>query len=88
MNKSSRACAKGEASSLNLRKMKRIGKILLMLHFLLVSPLTCDTFRTRQAEMTVFDHPYQELSLLRPLKVNAGYRFSFALTVDDLIPLN
>jgi hypothetical protein len=37
--------------------------------------------------MRVFDHPYLELPDLRPTSVIAGYRFSFALTVDDLIPL-
>jgi len=39
------------------------------------------------ATMTVFDHPYIELPDLRPMAVVAGYRFSFALTVDDLLPL-
>ena len=40
-----------------------------------------------EATMRVFDHPYLELPDLRPTSVIAGYRFSFALTVDDLIPL-
>jgi acetoacetate decarboxylase len=40
-----------------------------------------------EATMRVFDHPYLELPDLRPNSVIAGYRFSFALTVDDLIPL-
>lgn len=39
------------------------------------------------ATMKIFDHPYIELPDLRPITVNAGYRFSFALTVDDLIYL-
>jgi acetoacetate decarboxylase len=39
------------------------------------------------AEMNFFDHPYLELSDLRPTAVYYGYRFSFALTVDDLILL-
>ena len=39
------------------------------------------------AALRVFDHPYLELPDLRPTSVVAGYRFSFALTVDDLIPL-
>jgi hypothetical protein len=39
------------------------------------------------AELTLFDHPTLELSELRPLRVIAGYRFSFAFTVDDLIHL-
>lgn len=40
-----------------------------------------------EATMKVFDHPYLELPDLRPRVVIAGYRFSFALTVDDLIHL-
>jgi acetoacetate decarboxylase len=40
-----------------------------------------------EAAMEIFDHPYLELPDLRPTAVVAGYRFSFALTVDDLIPL-
>ena len=40
-----------------------------------------------EAAMHIFDHPYLELPDLRPTSVIAGYRFSFALTVDDLIPL-
>jgi acetoacetate decarboxylase len=39
------------------------------------------------AVMQFFDHPYLELPCLRPIAVLAGYRFSFALTVDDLICL-
>jgi acetoacetate decarboxylase len=38
-----------------------------------------------EAELRIFDHPYLELPDLRPTKVIAGYRFSCALTVDDLI---
>jgi acetoacetate decarboxylase len=40
-----------------------------------------------EAALTVFDNPYLELPELRPTAVLAGYRFSFALTVDDLVPL-
>ena len=40
-----------------------------------------------EASMQMFEHPYLELPDLRPTKVIAGYRFSFALTVDDLLPL-
>ncbi|AJQ29697.1 acetoacetate decarboxylase family protein [Pelosinus fermentans] len=40
-----------------------------------------------EAKMEIFDHPYIELPDLRPTTVIAGYRFSFALTVDDLIHL-
>jgi acetoacetate decarboxylase len=39
------------------------------------------------ATLHVYDHPYLELPDLRPKAVLAGYRFSFALTVDDLLPL-
>ncbi len=31
--------------------------------------------------------PYLELPSLRPVKVGAGYRFSCAMTVDDLVVL-
>lgn len=40
-----------------------------------------------EASLSIFDNPYLELSELRPIAINAGYRFSFALTVDDLVPL-
>ncbi|WP_371377360.1 acetoacetate decarboxylase family protein [Sporomusa aerivorans] len=40
-----------------------------------------------EATMSIFDHPYLELPDLRPVSVTAGYRFSFALTVDDLVHL-
>jgi acetoacetate decarboxylase len=39
------------------------------------------------ATLDIFDHPYLELADLRPTAVLAGYRFTFALTVDDLVPL-
>jgi len=39
------------------------------------------------ATITLFDNPYMELCDLRPVSVIAGYRFSFALTVDDLVLL-
>jgi acetoacetate decarboxylase len=39
------------------------------------------------AVIQFFDHPYLELPSLRPTAVLAGYRFSFALTVDDLVCL-
>lgn len=39
------------------------------------------------ASLTVFDHPYLELASLRPVTVGAGYRFSCALTVDNLVVL-
>ncbi|WP_346353063.1 acetoacetate decarboxylase family protein [Azotosporobacter soli] len=40
-----------------------------------------------EASMSIFEHPYIELPDLRPTSVLAGYRFSFALTVDDLLSL-
>jgi acetoacetate decarboxylase len=39
------------------------------------------------ATLKFYDHPYLELPDLRPTKVLAGYRFSCALTVDDLLVL-
>jgi acetoacetate decarboxylase len=39
------------------------------------------------AELTIHDHPFLELAALRPRAVLAGYRFSFAFTVDDLVVL-
>ena len=36
------------------------------------------------AELELFDAPGEEHTLLRPLKVGRGYRFTFAYTVDDL----
>lgn len=37
-----------------------------------------------EADLRIFDHPYLELPDLRPTAVTAGYRFTFALTVNDL----
>jgi hypothetical protein len=37
-----------------------------------------------EARLDVHDHPRLELAMLRPRSTGAGYRFSFALTVDDL----
>ena len=36
------------------------------------------------AELALFDNPHNELFDLRPVSVMAGYRFTVALTVDDL----
>jgi len=41
-----------------------------------------------EASMKIFDHPYIELPRLRPTAVIAGYRFSVAITVDDLLHLS
>ncbi|AKL97316.1 acetoacetate decarboxylase [Clostridium aceticum] len=40
-----------------------------------------------EASMEIFHHPHTELPDLKPTSVIAGYRFSVALTVDDLIHL-
>jgi acetoacetate decarboxylase len=40
-----------------------------------------------EAQLGFLEHPTIELPALRPVSVGAGYRFSFALTVDDLVPL-
>jgi hypothetical protein len=40
-----------------------------------------------EAALRILDHPYLELPDLKPRTVLAGYRFSIALTVDDLTPL-
>lgn len=39
------------------------------------------------AELALHGHPTLELSLLKPDRVGSGYRFSVALTVDDLVVL-
>jgi acetoacetate decarboxylase len=39
------------------------------------------------AELRILEHPYLELPALSPIKVLGGYRFSVAMTVDDLVPL-
>ncbi len=40
-----------------------------------------------EATLAFHEHPYLELGDLRPVSVGAGYRFTFALTVDDLASL-
>jgi hypothetical protein len=42
------------------------------------------TIMKGDATLELHDHPRLELAMLRPVAVGAGYRFSFALTVDDL----
>jgi acetoacetate decarboxylase len=39
------------------------------------------------ASLQIFDSPTSELAALRPEAVGAGYRFSFAFTVDNLVVL-
>ena len=36
------------------------------------------------ASLAVFDHPYNELSDLKPVRVTCGYRFTVTCTIDDL----
>ncbi len=38
-----------------------------------------------EAILKILDHPHLELPELRPTRVIAGYRFSCALTIDDLV---
>jgi acetoacetate decarboxylase len=40
-----------------------------------------------EADLKIFENPNTELPALKPTRVIAGYRFSVAMTVDDLIPL-
>ncbi len=40
------------------------------------------------AKLNIFENPYTELTDLKPASVLNGYKFSFALTVDDLRHLN
>jgi acetoacetate decarboxylase len=42
---------------------------------------------TGDATLDFFDNPYIELHELQPTSVVAGYRFSFAFVVDDLVTL-
>ena len=37
-----------------------------------------------EAELELFDAPGEEHTLLAPVRVGRGYRFTFAYTVDDL----
>jgi acetoacetate decarboxylase len=45
------------------------------------------TIWTGPAALGVADHPHLEVGDLAPVSVGAGFRFSFAFTVDDLAPL-
>jgi hypothetical protein len=45
------------------------------------------TIWTGEASLTLFDHPHLEIGDLTPISVGAGFRFSFAFTVDDVVPL-
>ena len=39
---------------------------------------------TGEASLSIFDSPAHELGRLKPTGVGAGYRYSFAMTIDDL----
>jgi acetoacetate decarboxylase len=39
---------------------------------------------TGEASLTIAEHPHLEVADLAPVQVGAGYRFSFAFTVDDI----
>ena len=41
-----------------------------------------------KARLDIFDHPHNELGELKPVSIGEGYKFSVALTVDDLACLN
>jgi acetoacetate decarboxylase len=45
------------------------------------------TIWTGEAALRIYDHPYLEVGDLTPVSVGAGFRFSFAFTVDDVIPI-
>jgi acetoacetate decarboxylase len=45
------------------------------------------TIWTGGASLRIFDHPHLEVGDLAPIRVGAGFRFSFAFTVDDVVPL-
>jgi len=40
------------------------------------------------ATLQIADHPHLEVGDLKPTSVGAGFRFSFAFTVDDVVRLN
>ncbi|MFA5905188.1 MAG: acetoacetate decarboxylase family protein [Desulfobacula sp.] len=43
--------------------------------------------RKGTASLAIHDHPYNELYDLKPVSVGSGYKFTVALTVDDLVHL-
>jgi acetoacetate decarboxylase len=45
------------------------------------------TIWTGDASLAVADHPHLEVGDLAPTRVGPGFRFSFAFTVDDVVPL-
>jgi acetoacetate decarboxylase len=45
------------------------------------------TMWTGDASLDVFTHPHLEIGDLAPVSVGAGFRFSFAFTVDDVVQL-
>jgi hypothetical protein len=45
------------------------------------------TIWTGDASLRIMDHPHLGIGDLAPTAVGAGFRFSFAFTVDDVVPL-
>jgi acetoacetate decarboxylase len=45
------------------------------------------TIWTGDASLKIYDHPHLEIGDLAPTAVGAGFRFSFAFTVDDVVAL-
>jgi hypothetical protein len=45
------------------------------------------TMWTGDASLSIAEHPHLEIGDLAPVSVGAGFRFSFAFTVDDVVPL-
>jgi hypothetical protein len=39
---------------------------------------------TGEAELDIFEAPTHELGTLKPVSVGAGYRYTFAMTIDDV----
>jgi hypothetical protein len=38
-----------------------------------------------QATLNFYDSPWHELSALAPVRIGPGYRYTFAMTIDDLV---
>jgi len=83
----------GFARAINLRHFPELSKsagekpVISGLVQLNSRDVAISTIWKGDALLEIMEHPQIELSRLKPLTVNAGYRFSMALTVDDLILL-
>lgn len=49
--------------------------------------VTISTTWKGRASLKIYDHPHNELNDLKPVSTGSGYKFSVALTVDDLAHL-